>query len=263
MTDVLEFRKYLPPQLGMKVEKLAICYPWGSPFIWTKHHQNALNMERPKGIESRWFQGQGWCPARRHIHFCEQAVDWGASHILILGADQTFPEDLIPRLVKRVEVDGCEVITALVPTRGLVHYLPMRPFQPVAFRFKDGTQASRWRTWEQDKDMLELIEPGDNELELIDFIGSGCIMFPVDDLLKMPTPWFYEVYQKQDLCRQASMDTRFIFEMKKFTGAQIWLDTTIKIGHLNDMIVDDTYQYKFTREDWKEEGYGSAPANVK
>lgn len=253
----------LPPNIGMKVERLAIGYPWASPFIWQKHHQNVLNLERPAGLPIRWFQGKGWCPARRHIHFCEQALEWNASHILIVGADQTFPEDLIPRFIKRVEVDGCEVICAMVPTRGLVPWTPMRPFQPVAYRFKEGMEAHNYRGYEQDREMIELVEPGDKELERIDMIGSGCIMFPVDDLLAIGKPWFGERYVHEDLKRQASMDTRFVWELKAKAGAQIWLDTTIKLGHLNDMEIDDSYQHRWTREDWQEEGYGSAPANVK
>lgn len=249
------------PQYGMKVERLAIGYPWGSPFIWTKHHENVLNLQRPEN--SRWFRGQGWCPARRHIHICEQAIAWDASHILILGSDQIYPEDMIPRLIKRVEVDGCEVIAAMVPTRGLVPWVHMRPFQPVAYRFKEGMKAVEYKGWDTNNDMVELIEPGENELERIDFIGSGVLMFPVDDLLAIPKPWFGERWVAEDMRRQASMDTGFVWELKAHAGAQIWLDTTIKVGHLNDMVIDDTYQHRFTRDDWKEEGYGSAPANVK
>lgn len=250
--------------MDLKVRKLAIGYPWSSPFIWTKFHENVMNLERPEGLPIRWFRGNGWCPARRHIHICEQAIKWDASHILILGSDQIYPENLLPRLIKRHEIDGCEVITAMVPTRGLVPWVPMRPFQPVAYRFKNGMDAGRYAGWEECQDMVEIIDSNSaNELERVDFIGSGCIMFPVDDLLTIPKPWFGETFIQEDMRRRASMDTRFMWELKKHAGAQAWVDTTIKIGHINDMIIDDSYQHRFTREDWKEEGYGSAPANVK
>jgi len=257
-------RRDLPFILGMKVERLAIGYPWVSPFIWQKHHQNVLNLERPSGLDIRWFQGQGWCPARRHIHLCEQAVEWGASHILILGSDQIFPENLIPRLIERVEVDGCEVITAMVPTRGLVPWVDMKPFQPVAYRFKDGMKANEYKGWDVSSDMIDIIMPDESpELVRVDFIGSGCIMFPVDDLLTIQKPWFDETFTVDEYKRHASMDTRFIWKLKVIAGAQIWVDTTIKIGHLNDMIIDDSYQHRFSRDDWQEQGYGSAPANIK
>ena len=55
-----------------KVDKLAIGYPWVSQFMWTAFTENALNLQRPQN--SRFFRGMGWCPARRHIHICEQAI---------------------------------------------------------------------------------------------------------------------------------------------------------------------------------------------
>jgi hypothetical protein len=126
----------------VKVDKLAIGYPWVSPFMWSYFAENAMNLQRPPN--SRWFRGKGWCPARRHIDICEQAVEWGASHILILGADQVHPEDMIPRLIKRVEVDKCEVIAALVPTRGHVPWIKMKPFQPMAWRWKNNEKLRQY-----------------------------------------------------------------------------------------------------------------------
>ena len=50
-----------------------------------------------------------WCPARRHIDFCEQAVKWGAELICIIGADQVHPPDLLPRLYKRFQ-EGYDIV---------------------------------------------------------------------------------------------------------------------------------------------------------
>jgi hypothetical protein len=242
----------------VKVDKLAIGYPWSSPFIWTQCCESMLNLQRPKN--SRFFRGIGWCPARRHIDICEKAVDWGASHILILGSDQTYSEDMIPRLIKRVEEDDCEVITAMVPTRGHVPWVDMRPFQPMAWRFKDNETPRRYRSYEEDKDMIENIDPADGELQQIDFIGSGVLMFPVDDLLMIDKPWFAETFHHESMRRRASMDTRFVWELKKKAGAKVWVDTTIRVGHINPMVIDDTYQYRF--KDWQEVGYGECANNI-
>jgi len=237
---------------GMNVEKLAIGYPWVSPFIWTFFAENAMNLQRPSN--SRWFRGRGWCPARRHIDICEQAIEWGASHILIVGSDQVHPEDMIPRLIKRVEVDGCEVISALVPSRGNVPKMHMKPFQPMAWRFKSNTEFRQYRGYELDSDMVEVIEPSDGDLQQIDFIGSGVIMFPVDDLLMLKKPWFGEKFAISNMKREASMDTRFVWELKVIAGAHVWVDTTIKVGHINPFIIDETFQDRF--KDWDEIGYG-------
>jgi len=236
----------------VKVDKLAIGYPWVSQFIWTFFAENAMNLQRP--TNSRWFRGRGWCPARRHINICEQAVEWGASHILILGADQVHPEDMIPRLIKRVEEDDCEIITALVPARGNVVSMEMKPFQPMAWRWKSNAKPRQYRSYDLDRDMLDVIDPKDGELQKLDFIGSGVLMFPVDDLLMMKKPWFYEEFDPERYMRKASMDTRFVGKLKMVSGGQVWVDTTIQVGHINPFIIDRTYQDRF--EDWDEFGYG-------
>ena len=242
----------------VKVDKLAIGYPWVSPFIWTFFAENAMNLQRPDN--SRWFRGRGWCPARRHIDICEQAIEWGASHILIVGSDQVHPEDMIPRLIKRVEEDDCEVITALVPSRGHVPNVNMKPFQPMAWRFKSNTEPEFYKDMEQTGDMVEVIDPKKGDLQEIDFIGSGVLMFPVDDLLMLPKPWFVEHFQPETMNRRACMDTRFVWELKSKAGAKVWVDTTIQVGHINPFVIDRTYQDRFG--DWEEKGYGECEANL-
>ena len=242
----------------VKVDKLAIGYPWVSQFVWTLFAENAMNLQRPEN--SRWFRGVGWCPARRHAHICEQAVEWGASHILIVGADQVHPEDMIPRLIKRVEDDDCEIITALVPARGNVVKMRMKPFQPMAWRWKANTKPREYRGYDLDRDMFEVIDPKNGDLQKVDFIGSGVLMFPVDDLLMMKKPWFYEQFDKETYVRQASMDTRFVGKLKSVSGGQVWVDTTIQVGHINPFVIDRTYQDRFG--DWDEVGYGECKVNL-
>jgi len=248
-----------------KVEKLAICYGWTSPFMFTRFMDSGLNLQRP--ANSRWFRGIGWCPARRHIDFCQKAIKWGASHILILGTDQTFPEDMIPRLIERVEEDGCEVISALVPTRGYIERMGMKPFQPVAWRFKPFSgknipkgKIREYRGFDLDGDMMEIINPADGDLQRIDCIGSGVLMFPVETLLALQKPWFSETFVVEDYRREASMDTRFVWNLKLQGGAQVWCDTTIKVGHLNIFEIDETYQDRFG--DWDEIGYGTCKSSI-
>lgn len=241
--------------------KLAICIPWASPFIWTETVDSIMNLERPNHWDTRYIRGHGWCPARRHIDLCEKAIEWGADYILILGADQTYPEDLIPRLLSRVENDGCEVICALVPTRGHVPGQNTGPFQPMAWRFKYNTKYREYRGMEKDGDMLELINPEDGGLQRVDFIGSGCIMFPSSDVRALAPPWFGEKYHELTWRREATMDTTFVWRLHLEAGANIWLDTTIKIGHLNVFEIDDTYQHRFS--DWVEAGYGKQKSTAK
>ena len=98
------------------------------------------------------------------------------------------------------------------------------------------------------------LEPVFSDLQKIDFIGSGVLMFPVDTLLALEKPWFDEAFVPKDYRRVASMDTRFVFNLKAQGGAHVWCDTTIKVRHLSIFEIDDTYQERFT--DWTELEYG-------
>ncbi|HDZ14482.1 hypothetical protein LCGC14_0646810 [marine sediment metagenome] len=214
------------------VEKLAIGWPWDSPFIWTPFCQNLANLERPEN--SKVFQGRGWCPAKRHIHICDQAIEYGASHILIIGADQLHPIDMIPRLISRIEDDGCDVISALVPTRGHIPKQGHKPFQHLAWRLKgDGTQDA------------DTINKEDGDLQQIDMIGSGVILFPIDAMLAIEKPWWREVFSLESMSRIACMDTRFCWDLKVLGGVDIWVDTTIDVRHLSTFPIDDTYAERF------------------
>ena len=99
--------------------------------MFTSFVDGILNLQTPPDTQIRWFRGEGWCSSRRHIHICEQATDWGAELICILGADQSYPDDLLVRLVGHIN-DGCDAISALVPFRGKGPGLA--PFQRAAWR---------------------------------------------------------------------------------------------------------------------------------
>lgn len=237
--------------------KLAVGYPWSSPFFFTGAMDNMLALERP--AETRFFRGSGWCPARRHIHICEQALAWGADLICIIGADQLHPPDMLTRLLARHK-EGYEVVSALVPARGYVSWQDMKPFQPMGWRFKaavgdDIAQISAvraYRTWDLDKDMLEAVNPADGDMQRVDFIGSGVLMFHRDHLLALERPWFFETVRQEDCQRTANMDATFVWRLQMEAHAKTWVDTTIKVRHLHVFEIDESFAGRFA--DWAEGG---------
>jgi hypothetical protein len=241
--------------------KLAFGVPWSSPFCWTGWAEHLPNLQRPAGYDVRFFRGKGWCPARRHIDLCEQALAWGADLICVIGADQIHPEDLLPRLVQRFE-EGCEVVAALVPARGYVGWQDMKPFQPMAWRFKssnghDPRQVSSraYRGMGLDGDMIDVIDPEAGDLQQVHFIGSGVLMFHRDHLLALKKPWFMETIDRESYQRLANMDCTFVWRLQVEAQAKVWVDTTIKVRHLHAFEIDETYQERFT--DWMRPGTGS------
>jgi hypothetical protein len=235
--------------------KLGVCYPWSSPFTFTAFTDSALNLRHPEGCEVRFFRGLGWCPAKRHIDMCQKAVDWGADLICIIGTDQAYDDDLLVRLVSRFDA-GYEVVSALVPARGFVGWQPMKPFQPMAWRFKPRNEYRQYLGLFESSDMLEVVgrNTPHEEMERINFIGSGVLMFHRDHLLSLKKPWFYEKVDPETMTRLACMDTVFVWRLQQEAHATVWVDTTIKVRHAHVFQIDDSFQRRF--EDWAEPGMG-------
>jgi hypothetical protein len=247
--------------------KLAVTTPWTSPFMWTGYVDAMLNLERPaevrnpltlgraEPLETRFFRGSGWSPAKRHLNGVEQALAWGADLICIVGADQVHPPDMLRRLVARWE-QGCEVISALVPARAFIGWQDMRPFQPMAWRLKRGASVDidTLNLARTTTNQIEVIDPAAGELQQVNFIGSGVLMFHRDHLAAMARPWFSELFDPVTYDRTASMDTRFVWRLQEEAGATVWVDTTIKVRHLHAFEIDESFQDRFN--DWRQPGVG-------
>jgi len=245
--------------------KLAFGIPWSSPFVWTEYHDAMLNLARPtearnalgilEPIETRFFRGRGWCPARRHTDLCEQALEWDADLICVLGADQIHPEDTLLRLVDRWN-EGCEVVAALVPARGYIGWQPMKPFQPMAWRVQrtNGTRLESVLDLHKTKNEIDVIDPSDGDIQNVNFIGSGVLLFHRDHLLALKRPWFNETINPETYERLASMDTVFVWRLQSEAQAKVWVDTTIKVRHLHPFQIDESYSERFA--DWATPGIG-------
>ncbi len=217
-----------------RVTKLCIGWNWQPPTIWTSVVNNFLTLQRPEN--SFWVRGDGWCSAKRHIHSCEKGIAGGASHVLFVGSDQIHPIDMIPRLISRVEQDGCDVISALVPMHG--YSKKARYFQRTAWVQNESGKLGDW----------DLIDPNKGDLQRITGIGSGVLMFPVSALRKVQKPWFKEHFDPITYERIGCMDTEFVHRLELEGGLKPWVDTTIKVKHWIPFPVDETFEKRF--EDW-------------
>ena len=235
--------------------KLAIVYPWQSPFVFTQFVDSIANLQKPEGCEVRFFRGKGWGPARRHVSGCEQALAWDAELICIIGADQTYSEDMLVRLKSRWD-EGYEVVSALVPCRGFVGWQKMNPFQPMAWRFKHNQpgEYQKYNGMADSSDMMELVTRDAGGMQKINFIGSGVLMFHRDHLLSLKKPWFFETIYTEDQQRVASMDCKFVWRLQDEAYAKVWVDTTIEVKHLHIFEIDDSFSDRFS--DWSNPGIG-------
>jgi hypothetical protein len=213
--------------------KIAIGTPWSSPFMYTGFVDSAMNLKVPEGCTTRFFRGRGFCPARAHIHICEQAAKWHAQLIIIIGPDQVHPENMIEKLVAHY-LAGKHLVAAMVPFRGyLPHQGMTAPFQPMAWKTVDGKNIP--------------IDPKDGDLQAADLIGTGVVMFPTAGLVNVQKPWFSEqIIEPQTFSRIPNQDSRFIQRYAKGNGLQLWVDTTIKVGHLHVFEIDESFQHRFS-----------------
>lgn len=162
---------------------------------------------------------------------------WGADYVCMLDADQTYPTDILVKFLKHMN-DGKDMVAAMVPQRGFTAGAGMKPFQRLA-----------WKT----EDNLTLIPVNvvDGELQKAVLPSCAAIIFRAKDLLRLPKPWFVDSYDPQTLKRKFAEDLNFVLNMVK-CGVEPWVDTTIKVKHLNLFQIDETFTERFA--DWEQGG---------
>lgn len=218
--------------------KLGIVIPWGLDMIWRRTWETYEKLEKPS--DYNLFFGTGRTPARRHELGCEEALDWGASHVLILGGDQVYPEtDMIRRLVKWLEVSDLDswmkrkkVVNCLVPIRGHRPGQGTRPFQPIGMML--------------DPNNSELIPITRESGPIIkaEIIGTGVMLLEASILEGFSKPWFSDHHLENTNDVKVMQDVAFVNRLNN-NGCQVWCDTQIIVKHLGVLEIDDTYQWRF------------------
>jgi len=218
--------------------KLAIMIPWGLDMIWRRTIETLWELEKPK--DCTLIFGTGRTPARRHEVGCEEALNWGASHILILGGDQTYPDkQMIKKMLKWMEcstleewMDRKQVVNCLVPIRGHRPGQGTRPFQPIGKKVNTETQE------------LENITRDDAPIVPVEIIGTGVMLFEADIIKHMERPWFNDIPLPNSNVTNVMQDVNFIMKLNNL-GHQVWCDTQIIVKHLVTMEADDSFQWRF------------------
>lgn len=140
----------------------------------------------------------------------EDALRVGASHLLMMDMDQTYPVDIIPRLLAhKLPVVGCMV------------HRRYPPFAPLMYRGKLN-----------EYELIEDFEDGD--LVEVDATGTGCLLFDMKIFREMPAPWFR--FKLTDDGRPIGEDFGFCSDLRAL-GYKIFVDTAVKCGHLSTMEV--------------------------
>jgi GT2 family glycosyltransferase len=147
-----------------------------------------------------------------------QAMNDGCTHLLMMDTDQIYPVDTLEKLLSH-EADTCGV---------LVHRR-YPPFAPICYRGKVG----------------EFEYVGDEEmfsggLIPVDATGCGCLLFNCTVFNEITQPWF-EIKYKDD-GSPIGEDIGFCQKLRD-QGFEIYVDTSIAVGHLTQMEVNrSTYE---------------------
>jgi len=196
-------------------KKLAIGFCCSWPFVPFPFVRSFIMMERPEFTPI--FATNGPIDGLRSS-IVSQAKAMGASHLLMPDLDQTYPVDTIPKLLAH----NLPVVGAMVHRR-------YPPFDPLMMR-GDINSYSPVEDWE------------DGALVEVDATGSGCIMYDMKVFHNIPGPWF-KFRPNPDPDREGIVgeDIGFCSDLRK-AGYRIYVDTSIKCGHLSTMeVTEETY----------------------
>lgn len=148
-----------------------------------------------------------------------EAVNRGATHLMFIDADMTFPHDAVDQLISRDK----DIIGGLYYTR----YLPTKP----VIKRRDR------------KRLIDIPQPPHiTQPFQVDVIGTGFLLIKMDVFKRLEPPFFYHttpssfgLMEHPFPNNEVGEDVAFCLNAKK-AGYEIWCDPTIEIGHVGNKI---------------------------
>jgi len=190
-------------------QSLGIGIPCSFPFVPISFFNSFVLMDKPS------FQyitaDNGPIDALRN-DIVEKALKIGVTKLIMCDVDQVYDTQTITKLLAH----KLPVVGAMINRR-------YPPFDPIMMRITDEGYKP-----------ITNYNPGD--LVECDATGTGCIMYSMEVFRKTPYPWFR--FQKNpDNGMTIGEDIGFCQDLKA-AGYKIYVDTSINIGHLSTMVVN-------------------------
>jgi len=157
----------------------------------------------------------------------EKALKIGVTKLIMLDTDQVYDPKTITKLMSHK-----------LPVVGAKVHRRYPPFDPILMKLTDTGYEG-----------IEDYTPG--YLVEVDATGAGCIMWDMEVFRKLPYPWFR--FQKHPDTKLVIGEDVGLCQDLKAAGYKIFVDTSIEIGHLSTMVVNqatyDLYkEMKATKE---------------
>lgn len=165
----------------------------------------------------RTTAGRLFTPLARE-KLCQSALQVGADYILMLDDDMLFEPDLFEKLYRH----KADIVAALAFCRN-------PPYSPVMYQIKEGYDNIRNREFTVNEWIRNYPK---NKLVEVDAVGFGGVLINTNVLRNMDAPWFMSA------CGTGE-DILFCNRAKKQTDVKIFMDTSVKMGHLGHPVVID------------------------
>ncbi len=157
------------------------------------------------------------------------ALQQGHSHLLFLDADMVWPSDVIERMLRHH-------VMGIV---GGLYIMKEPPYAPVALGHRHQVEGS------QVDQFLYEMDYGTDLIE-VDVLGMGCTLVPTAVFRALgPRPWFE--YKDDDQGWPKVTEDVPLCLKAKAAGFKVYLDPTVKCGHVTTHIVDERYHKRFEK----------------
>lgn len=190
-------------------QHLAIGVPCDFPFIPSSFFYSFVMMDKPSFTFIHKDNGH-LDDLRNDI--VEKALVENCTHLLMCDVDQIYPKDTVTKLLSHK-----------LPIVGAKVHRRYPPFDPIMLRAIE--------------DKYQTIDDYKNgDLVSVDATGTGCILYEMSIFKKLPYPWYK--FRKQPNGATVGEDIGLCQDLKS-AGYDIFVDTSIKVGHLSTMIIND------------------------
>ena len=187
--------------------KVTIAVPiWKEPIspTWLVHYQN---LERPKVCEYLFRRNLAIHRGRRDI-----VKESSGEYIFFLDSDILAPKNAIVKLLEH----NVDIVSGLYFGRSY-------PYNPIIYKKIDNEPS-----------YVPVLDYKDGLVE-VDGVGLGCCLIKRKVFESISEPWF-------DLPALTEVTEDFYFCNKaKEAGFRIYVDTTIKCGHIGESTIDEKY----------------------
>lgn len=189
----------------------------------TKFYQSFVDLQKPEESSYTVLTNTLIYIARNII--AGNALQAGFDRVFWMDSDMIFPADALVKLSKDMDDYGLDFVSGLYFTR-------RPPIKPNAFK-------TLW--WKPTEDGIDtgadhLWEYPENELVEIKAAGFGCCLTSID-LIKRIGDKFGSPFTPIDGMGE---DLAFCLRASEL-GVKLWLDTSVKCGHIGQMVFDEEY----------------------